>query len=275
MPYDLADLHVHTYCSDGLRTPTEAVEEARDAGVRILGLTDHDSVDGIAEATEVGENLGVRLVPGTELSARANGREVHLLAYFVDWRSQTLSDYLALFRERRHARGVAIVERLNGLGIQLTIDDVLAQAAGGLVGRPHIAAAMLACGAVASKEEAFDRYIGERGPAVVAKPNVAAKDVIGMVHRVGGVAVLAHPGAGCPDALISQLAAAGLDGIEVYHPAHLPPQIDRYSRLVERFGLLASGGSDSHGEPTGAGIGAFGIGCDAVDALEERASGYA
>ena len=275
MPYDLADLHVHTYCSDGLRTPTEAVEEARDAGVRILGLTDHDSVAGIAEATRVGDDLGVQLVAGTELSAHANGREIHLLAYFVDWRSQTLSDYLAMFRERRHARGVAIVERLNGLGIQLTIEDVLAQAEAGLVGRPHIAAAMVACGAVASKEEAFDRYIGDRGPAVVAKPNATAKDVISMVHRVGGAAVLAHPGAGCPEALVTQLVAAGLDGIEVYHPAHLPAQIEHYSRLVERFGLVASGGSDSHGEPQGPGIGAFGIGCDAVEALGARAAAYA
>ncbi len=275
LPYDLADLHVHTYCSDGLRTPTEAVEEARDAGVRILGLTDHDSVAGIDEATAVGVDLGVKLVPGTELSAQIDGREIHLLAYFIDWHSQTLSDYLALFQERRHARGVAIVERLNALGIQLTIEDVLAQAEGGLVGRPHVAAALVARGAVASKEEAFDRYIGDRKPAVVAKPNASAKDVICMVHRVGGVAVLAHPGASCPEALVTQLVAAGLDGIEVYHPAHLPPQIDHYSRLVERFGLVASGGSDSHGEPTGSVIGSYGIGCDAVDALEARASSHA
>ena len=168
LPYDLADLHVHTYCSDGLRTPTEAVEEARNAGVRIMGLTDHDSVSGIDEATAVGQDLGVRLVPGTELSAQIDGREIHLLAYFIDWQSQTLADYLAMFRERRHARGVAIVERLNDLGIQLTIEDVLAQAEGGLVGRPHVAAAMVKHGAAASKEEAFDRYIGDRKPAVVA-----------------------------------------------------------------------------------------------------------
>ena len=251
------------------------MEEARDAGVRILGLTDHDSVSGIEEATAVGVDLGVKLVPGTELSAQIDGREIHLLAYFIDWRSQTLADYLALFRERRHARGVAIVERLNDLGIQVTIEDVLAQAEGGLVGRPHVAAALVACGAVASKEEAFDRYIGDRKPAVVAKPNASVKDVICMVHRVGGVAVLAHPGASCPEALVTQLVASGLDGIEVYHPAHLPAQIEHYTGLVERFGLVASGGSDSHGEPTGSVIGSYGIGCDAVDALEDRASSHA
>ena len=275
LPYDLADLHVHTYCSDGLRTPTEAVEEARDAGVRILGLTDHDSVAGIAEAMEAGQDLGVTLVPGTELSAEAYGREVHLLAYFIDWRSQTLSDYLALFRERRHARGVAIVERLNDLGIQLTIENVLDQAAGGVLGRPHIAAALVACGAVASKEEAFERYIGDRKPAVVAKPNAAAKDVISMVHRVGGVVVLAHPGVSCPEPLVSQLIATGLDGIEVFHPAHQPPQIDYYSSVVERFGLVASGGSDSHGEPNRSAIGSCGIGCAAVEALKARAATHA
>ena len=272
LPYDLADLHVHTYCSDGLRTPTEAVEEARNAGVRIMGLTDHDSVSGIDEATAVGQDLGVRLVPGTELSAQLNGREIHLLAYFIDWQSQALADYLAMFRERRHARGVAIVERLNDLGIQLTIEDVLAQAEGGLVGRPHVAAAMVKHGAAASKEEAFDRYIGDRKPAVVAKPNAAAKDVICMVQRLGGVAVLAHPGASCPEALVTQLVEAGLDGIEVFHPAHLPEQIDHYSQLVQRFGLVASGGSASHGEPAGATSGSCGSGRDAVDALEARAS---
>jgi len=275
LQYDLADLHVHTYCSDGLRTPTEAVEQARDAGVRILGLTDHDSVAGIPEAMEAGKALGVKLVPGTELSAFACGREIHLLAYFFDWRSQTLVDYLAMFQKRRYARGVAIVERLNDLGIQLSIGDVMAEAEGGLVGRPHVAAALVACGAVASKEEAFDRYIGDRKPAVVAKPNASAKDVICMVHRIGGVAVLAHPGASCPEALVTELIGVGLDGIEVYHPAHLPPQIDHYSRLVERFGLVASGGSDSHGEPTGSVIGSCGIGCEAVETLEARAAAHA
>ena len=275
MQYNLADLHTHSTCSDGLRSPTQAVEEAVAAGVRVLSLTDHDTVDGIDEAMAAGKEQGIDVVPGTELSAHVNDRELHLLAYFVDHRSQRLAVHLSKLRERRHERGAAIVERLNQLGVQISLDDVLSRTDGGPLGRPHIAAAIVASGAAMNKEEAFVRFIGDRRPADVPKPRSPAAEVIGLVHELGGVAVLAHPGMVVSEPVIQQLVEVGLDGVEVYHPAHQPPQIEHYLDVAERFGLLTSGGSDSHGDQSGVAIGDYGIGVEAVDALSMRAATYA
>ena len=273
--YNLADLHTHSFCSDGMRTPTQAVEEAAAAGVQALSLTDHDTVGGVAEATAAGDRLGVDIVPGTELSVHIDDRELHLLAYFIDYRSTRLGSHVKLLHQRRHDRGAAIVARLNQLGVDVTLEEVLVRADGGPLGRPHIAAAMVACGAVPNKEEAFQRFIGDRRPADVPKPKTPVSEVIELVHGLGGVAVLAHPGLAVSEILIAQLVDVGLDGVEVYHPSHQPPQIEHYTEIAERYGLLMSGGSDSHGEAEGARIGDCGIGCEAVEALNERAATYA
>ena len=273
--YNLADLHTHSLCSDGLRTPTQAVEEAAAAGVRALSLTDHDTVEGVPEALQAGAAHGIEVVPGTELSAHIDDREVHLLAYCLDHESPHLADYVRLVHERRHNRGSAIVERLNQLGVHVTLEDVLIRADGGPLGRPHIAAAMVACGAVSNKEEAFSRFIGDRRPADVQKPRTPSADVIAMVHDLGGVVILAHPGLSVSDATIQSLVDVGLDGIEVYHPSHQPPQIEHLNELALRLQILTSGGSDSHGEAYGARIGDCGIGCEAVEALHKRAARYA
>ena len=273
--YNLADLHTHSFCSDGLRTPKQAVEEALAAGVQALSLTDHDTVEGVAEALEAGAALGVDVLPGAEFSAHVDDREVHLLAYALDHTSERLDGYVKIMHQRRHDRGAAIVERLNQLGVGVTLDEVLARADGGPLGRPHIAAAMVARGAVPSKEEAFQRFIGDRRPADVPKPRTPAHDIIALVHELGGVVVLAHPGLSVSDLAIKHLVDVGMDGIEVYHPSHQPPQIEHCLELAERYGLLISGGSDSHGEEYGSRIGDFGVGCEAVDALRNRAARYA
>ena len=273
--YNLADLHIHSFCSDGLRTPTDAVSEAHEAGVRFLSLTDHDSVEGVDEAMEAGERYGIGVIPGAELSAHFYTREVHLLAYFFDHHHPTMADYVGKFRRCRYDRGVAMVECLNKLGIAITVEQVMSHATSGLVGRPHIAAAMVGIGAVSSKEEAFDKYIGDGGPAMVPKSRSEAVDVISMVHLLGGVVVLAHPGNGWPEQILVQLVEAGLDGIEVFHPSHQPTHIEHYSRLAAQYGLLLSGGSDSHGEESGSRIGDCGIGCEAIEALKARAATYA
>ena len=259
--------------SDGLRTPAQAISEATAGGVRVLSLTDHDTVEGIDEALEAAEGTDVEFVPGTELSAHMASREVHLLAYFIDWRSESLTRFLSSMRQHRRDRSDAIVARLNDLGVGVTVDDVLHQAGEGVIGRPHVAAALVERGAVASKEEAFDRYIGDRGPAAVPKPRTPAESVIALVHELGGVAVIAHPGASFLDSEVRELVSCGLDGIEVYHPSHQPAQIQHYTNLAEHLGVLPSGGSDSHGEADGSRIGDCGIGCEAVEALRERAAG--
>jgi len=273
--YNLADLHVHTLCSDGLRTPTQAVEEARDAGLQALGLTDHDTVDGLTEANEVGARLGIEIVTGTELSAHINQREVHILGYCFDWQDSDLIANLNQVHQHRYARGIAIVERLNDLDVDVTIEEVLNQAKGSPLGRPHIAAAMVERGLVRSKDEAFNRYIGDRGPAFSPKPYTAAADVINLIHRARGVAVLAHPGGSMPESVVTQLIDDGLDGIEVFHPAHQPPQIEYYMQLVNRYNLLMSGGSDSHGDAEGTRIGEYGIGYEAIEAMRKRAATFA
>ena len=275
MRYNLADLHMHSFCSDGLRTPTQAVEEACSAGLQAMSLTDHDTVEGIPEATAAGERLGMEVVPGTELSAHVRDREVHILAYCIDCSDDQLGNSLRQSFASRHERGVAIVEKLNVLGLSVTLDDVLSQAKGSPLGRPHIAAAMVENGLVADKDEAFNRYIGDRGPAFKPKPYTAAETVIELIHRSAGVAVLAHPGASLPEFVIEHLVSHGLDGIEVFHPAHQPPQIDFYNQLADRYGLLKSGGSDSHGNIDGTRIGDYGVGYEVIEAMRERAATYA
>ena len=275
MRYNLADLHMHSFCSDGLRTPTQAVEEACSAGLQAMSLTDHDTVEGIPEATAAGERLGMEVVPGTELSAHVRDREVHILAYLIDCSDDQLGNSLEQSFASRHERGIAIVEKLKGLGLSVSLDDVLSQAKGSPLGRPHIAAAMVENGLVADKDEAFNRYIGDRGPAFKPKPYTAAETVIELIHRSAGVAVLAHPGASLPEFVIEHLVSHGLDGIEVFHPAHQPPQIDFYNQLADRYGLLKSGGSDSHGNIDGTRIGDYGVGYEVIEALRERAATYA
>lgn len=273
--YNLADLHTHSFCSDGLRTPTQAVEEAAAAGVQALSLTDHDTVEGVAEALAAGAEHGVQVLPGSELSAHVHDREVHLLAYCLDHTHARLAAYVELVHQRRHDRGAAIVERLNQLGVEVTLEEVLVRADGGPLGRPHIAAAMVERGAVNNKEEAFSRFIGDRRPADVPKARTPAADIIALVHDLGGVVILAHPGLSVSDSAIQALVDVGLDGVEVFHPSHQPPQIEHLTELADRLDLLMSGGSDSHGEEYGPRIGDCGIGCEAVDALRERAGRYA
>jgi predicted metal-dependent phosphoesterase TrpH len=273
--YNLADLHTHSFCSDGLRTPSQAAEEAHVAGVQALSLTDHDSVDGVEEVISSGTTLGLDVVPGTELSAHVKEREVHILAYCLEWKSELLTTYLQKLVKQRRDRGSAIVERLNRLGVEITLEHVLKEANGGSLGRPHVAAAMVNQGLVSSKDQAFDRYLGDRSPAYEPKPYNAAVDVIDMIHKVRGVAILAHPGTSLNEPVISQLVDWGLDGVEVFHPAHQAPQIEYYTELAGRYGLLQSGGSDSHGDPNGSNIGDYGIGTEAVDAMRERSAAYA
>ena len=272
--YNLADLHTHSICSDGMRTPTEAVQEAHDAGLRALSLTDHDTVEGTEEAINAGKDLGVEVIPGSELSAHVGDREVHLLAYMIDWKDKRLKENLNKVHEARRQRGFAIVERLTDMGISITVDEILTQANGSPLGRPHIASVLVKKGVVANKDEAFLRFLGDRAPAFQSKPLIPAKDVITLVHQSGGIVVLAHPGHNLPDLVFSQLVSAGLDGIEIYHPSHQPSQIEFYSNLAVQNKLVMSGGSDSHGDENGTSIGDFGIGYEAIGKMRERAERY-
>jgi hypothetical protein len=244
------DLHTHSTASDGSRPPREVVRAAHDLGLTAIALTDHDTIDGVAEARAEARSLSVRIIAGVELSAVEGNTETHLLGLHLadlDRLGARLSD----LRTMRVTRAERIVARLNVLGVKVSIDEVLAQAAGGAVGRPHIARALVNDGWATDLRDAFDRYLGNGRPAFVPKDRLTMSDAIAMIHDAGGLAVLAHPGAGGTRARIEALVGVGLDGVEVKHPSHSSEDSARLLALVEHFRLVPSGGSDWHGLPDG------------------------
>lgn len=272
-----ADLHTHTRASDGTLSPRELVREARAVGLQVLAVTDHDTVDGIAEAAEEAERLGIELVPGVELSTDVPGSEVHILGYFVDWRSEPFGTFLRRLRDGRLARAHEMVRRLNQLGVPLTFEEVVQQA-DGAVGRPHVARALVAAGYVASFEEAFSRYLARGRPAYVERERFTPEEAVEAILRAGGVPVFAHPLWGGERDRVAGLVERGLVGIEAYYPEHSPQDVRRFLQWAEEFGLVATGGSDYHGPgpASRAPLGSVYVPPGAVDALRaarERAHG--
>ncbi|MBV9879883.1 MAG: PHP domain-containing protein [Gemmatirosa sp.] len=244
------DLHMHSTASDGALPPDAVVAAAHDAGLAAIALTDHDTVDGVAAAQAAGERLGVRVVAGVELSAHDGDREIHLLGLHVA-RVEMIAGALARFRDDRVSRAEQMVAKLNALGVPLTMDAVLREAAGGAVGRPHVARALIAGGYVADQREAFDRYLRDGKPAYVDKPRLEVRDAIQLVRDAGGIVVWAHPGSEGRRERVERLVAAGLDGLEIRHPSHTTDDMQRLGALVDFFRLVPSGGSDWHGQREG------------------------
>lgn len=244
------DLHSHSVASDGALAPAEVVRAAHDTGLEAIALTDHDTIGGVADALAAGAELGVRVVPGCELSAYDGDVEVHLLALHIA-DADALVASLALFQRERVERAVAMVERLGHLGVPVSIDDVMREAAGGAVGRPHVARALVRAGHVPGQREAFDRFLGNGRPAYVPKPRLAASEAIDLAHSAGALAVWAHPARLGTRERVTRLASHGLDGLEVLHPSHTPQEIERYARYATELALVPSGGSDWHGATDG------------------------
>jgi predicted metal-dependent phosphoesterase TrpH len=272
----LVDLHTHSNYSDGLLSPAALVEEAVSRGLRVLGLTDHDTVAGIPEAREAGERLGVEVVPGVELSTSlAGGEGVHLLGYFVDVENPALLEGLAGYAQARDERMARMLERLRMIGLAIAPADVQALAGQGTVGRPHLARALIAAGYVASVPEAFDRYIGQGKPAYAPRPRVDPREAIALVRAAGGVPVLAHPfSPGGVESVLDRLAPAGLAGMEVDYGEYTPRERDVLRAIAARRGLIATGGSDFHGIDRGAGreLGSAPVPMAAVAALRQAAA---
>ena len=240
------DLHAHTNYSDGFLSPEELVHKAKDAGIDILSITDHDSVNAIEEASRIGEKLGVEIIPGVEISSDLRGAEVHILGYFIDIENKELAHYLSFFREERVRRAARIVEKLNNLGFEITLEDVLEKAKNSAVGRPHIAQAMLEKEIVKSYFEAFNKYIKNDGPAYEPKVHLSPQSAFKIISDAGGLSFIAHP-AHMPESIIKELIDAGADGIEIIHPSHSGELIKFYRGIVNQYFLLESGGSDFHG----------------------------
>jgi 3',5'-nucleoside bisphosphate phosphatase len=244
------DLHAHSTASDGSRSPAEVVREAKRVGLTALALTDHDTLDGIAEAVVAGMELGVRIVPGVELSAVEGDTETHILGLHLSDLQEMEGELVAL-REMRRSRAQRIVIRLNELGVRIEFASVLEQAAGGAIGRPHVARAMIAEGWAVDFRDAFERYLGNGKPAYVGKDRLAVVDAIGLIHRAGGLAILAHPSHSATRERIEGFVQEGIDGVEVRHPSHSSEDAARILALVEHFSLVPSGGSDWHGAADG------------------------
>ncbi|MEP6856918.1 MAG: PHP domain-containing protein [Gemmatimonadales bacterium] len=244
------DLHTHSTASDGTLPPEQVIEAAARCGLKALALTDHDTIGGIPAAREAGERLGIRVITGVELSAFQEGQEVHVLALHLS-QLDTLHKSLEDLRASRFSRAEKIVEKLNALGIPITLDEVLLQSNGGAVGRPHVARALIARGVVHDFRDAFMRYLGGNGSAFVPKDKLSIEDAIAIAHDAGALAIWAHPGDGGRREQLEPLVAAGLDGVEIRHPSHSGEDIKRLQALTDFFGLVPSGGSDWHGAMEG------------------------
>jgi predicted metal-dependent phosphoesterase TrpH len=246
----LIDLHVHSNASDGTDSPGVVMRRAAAAGLDVVALTDHDTQAGI-DAARAALPERLTLIPGMELSCQLDGRSVHLLAYLFDPADKALRAEAAQVRDDRTYRAKAMVSRLAELGADVTWEQVSAIAGDAVVGRPHLARALVAAGAIASTDEAFTaEWIGDGGRAFVDRYAPDLDRAVGLVRATGGVPVLAHPrsaGYEIPDEAIERLAGAGLSGIEVFHFDHDEAERARLTALAERLGLIMTGGSDDHG----------------------------
>lgn len=269
-----ADLHVHSTASDGTHAPADVVRLAAAAGLDTIALTDHDTLAGVADAGRAGESLGVRVIPGCEFSVAAPWGEMHLLAYFLPaGGGGTLTSFLEEQRNARVTRMREIVRRLAASGAPMTFDDVVAQAEGEALGRPHAARALVHGGRVRDVTEAFDRYLGRGRPAFVPKVLPALRHVTALVAAAGGVSSAAHLKDRASRAALRRLREAGVDAVEVRHPAHDQAMAARLEGLAPELGMLCSGGSDWHGEAEAAEdgrapLGAITVPQSWVDALE-------
>jgi len=279
MSHDRFDLHVHSTASDGVLPPREVVALAAERGLAGIALTDHDTIDGIAEAQGIAQALGVTCIAGVELSCLCpRGGEAHILGYYVDPEDAGLAELFAEMRAQRIERAAAIVQRVASIAGALTMDDVLGESKGAPPGRPHIARAMVRLGIIEEIDHAFSaEWFGPGGRAFVSREGMTIERGIRAIHAAGGVAVFAHPGArsrtGLREDAVRLAASLGLDGIEVDHPGHDGDIVERCAQLAIDLGLVQTAGSDDHGYgPDGSRLGCRTVPRRVVDALQARAS---
>jgi predicted metal-dependent phosphoesterase TrpH len=248
MPCIYADLHSHTYASDGELSPEALVDCAAEAGVQVLAVTDHDTVAGVARAQARGKDRGVEVIPGSELTIYVGPTELHLLALFVDFTNGPLVTLLEKMQEHRRARGMQMVQKLKAAGINIEESDVLESAgSSAAIGRPHVAAALVKRGHAPSHHYAFLNFLQEGKPGFVSKFKLAPADAFAAIHASGGVAIMAHPGERPHDELITPLFREGMDGIEAHYRSHSEINRRFYAGLARRYEKVISGGSDFHG----------------------------
>jgi len=266
-----ADLHTHSAYSDGTLSPAELVGRALQLQLGAFALTDHDTAAGLDEAEREARRLGVCFIPGIELTATHGQEERHILGYWIDREHGELSALLGRMELERERRIHRIVEKLGRCcSVELEPESVFAVDHRGVLGRLHVAEALLRAGVTRSLQEAFDRFLHDSGPAYVGKFALPVAETIALVHRAGGVAVLAHPGDRLNEVEITAFAESGLDGLEAYYPSHPPARCQEYHRLADRLGLIATGGSDYHGERKLQELAAVTVPLEVVENLNRR-----
>lgn len=253
----MIDLHLHTTASDGLLAPEPLVERVAAAGVTIMAVTDHDTVAGLDRAEAAARARAIRFVPGIEITAVEEGRDVHVLGYFFDRANRPLAAFLETQRADRRRRIGEMTARLAALGIPIDADDLLARHAGRAIGRPAIAAALMRDGHVATIAEAFDRFLGTGGAAFVPRTGAPVRDVARVIRDAGGLASIAHPGLLRDPALLDRIAAdrGSIDAVEAFHTDHDAGTTARLLAHADSRGLLVTGGSDFHGDDAGRAVG--------------------
>lgn len=274
-PYNLyeADLHCHTTASDGLLTPRALIHLAAELGLKGIGVTDHDTIQGWSEAEEAGAYYKIKVLRGIELNTDWQGKEVHILGYEVDNTSCYFNDKLRSLRDAREQRMLEILDRLAAQGISICADEVRKLTQGESIGRPHIAQVLIERGFVLNIREAFERYIGLGAPAYVPRYKLTTEEGIELVRGAHGIPVLAHPGMQQFDEGIPAWVEVGLQGIEVLHSEHKPDDVIRYRAIAQQYKLLMTGGSDFHGEARKPGVelGRWGVPIRVLEKIQELA----
>lgn len=245
---EYADLHIHTNASDGILTPEEVVEWAYKKKLRAISITDHDTVSGIDRAINANKIKNfLEIVPGIELNTDYNGEEIHILGYYIDYKNTWFLNILKKMQQSRYERALKMIHILNGLNIMISMDQVQKISQGSSIGRPHIARAMIESGYIDNIKTGFDKYLGKGRSAYVERFKLDSKEAIEIINKIGGVAVLAHPGLIKNKKIISSIINLGIQGIEVYHTKHDQDTIRYLKYISKEKKLLITGGTDCHG----------------------------
>ncbi|MBN2406401.1 MAG: PHP domain-containing protein [Elusimicrobia bacterium] len=242
------DLHIHTNYSDGTYTPEDVVRVSKDAGLSAIAITDHDTTEGIVPALKHAAKVGIEVIPGIELSCEYNEVEIHILGYYINWENNWFQEKLKVFQKARERRAFHILNKLRNVGVDIDEQMLFSQASVGAISRVHFARCLVEMGEAETMADAFQKYLVEGRPAFVKKLRILPEEALSMINRVGGVAVLAHPIFGGGHKLfMKRLKRLGLAGVEVYHPSHNTQLSEKYLNMSSELGLIATGGTDSHG----------------------------
>jgi predicted metal-dependent phosphoesterase TrpH len=267
-----ADLHIHTHFSDSSDSPQDVVRQAHAAGISVIGIADHDTIDGVVPAVEAARPLGLEVVPGVELSSEYHGKDIHILGYFFDLDGGPLVGQLKKMQLTRVERMKKMVDRLRSLGVKdISFEEVAAMTRSDAVGRLHLARLLVLKKAVPSLQAAFERFLGEGASAYFPKYSQTPYEAIKLIKDSGGLAVMAHPMLTQRDELIPSMVEAGLDGLEAFYPNCSMEIVNFYISLALKHKILVTGGSDAHGTgKTGTHIGKSFVSREHVQALKDR-----